>query len=351
MLLLGYAVVVGPLDYLLVHRVLKRPALTWITLPTIVAIGAWSASAAARSANGGPAAVNELHVIDVDVASGTLRGRSEATLYASATDRVGLAVTPRPPFAGSAALAWASPPEESFGGVDRASAGGLFRPEYRFASRAARDRTSVEGVPMPVWSSRRFAAGWLGDAAGRLVSADLVTPSRGELTGTVNHHLPAPLTDYLIAYRDRVLIPAAGAEWRPGEPIDLGSTAFSGQDLVGFLTRTYTRKVERKLGEGGTDIVSARSDYDPASTDLDLILRTLTFHDAVGGRTYTGLANTALAADDLTNQLALGRAVVLGRLASPPAEVSVTSEGGRSFATARQDTFVRLVLPVRPAAD
>ena len=350
LLLLGYAGVVGPLDYLLVHRVLKRPALTWVTLPAIVAVGAWGATAAARAANAGPAAVNELHLVDVDAATGTVRGRSEATLYAAETGRVDVSVVPEAAFAGptaAARLAWAAPPEETVGGVDRAASGGLFRPEYEFAAPDA----AADGVPMPVWSSRRFAAGWLADGAGRLVEADLASPARGVLAGTLSHHLPGPLADYLIAFGDRVLTPAGGAAWEPGTPLDLGSDRLIRQDLAAFLTRTYTRKVDRKLGQGGSDLLVARSAYDPASVDLDLILRTLTFHEAAGGRSYTGLANTARASDDLTPQLALGRAVVFGRLATPPAAVTAEGEAGTTFSAARRDTFVRLVLPVRPATN
>ncbi|HEX6984294.1 MAG TPA: hypothetical protein VF170_02905, partial [Planctomycetaceae bacterium] len=172
---------------------------------------------------------------------------------------------------------------------------------------------------------------------------------RGLLEGTINHRLPGPLTDYVVAFGNRVYLPRYESEWYPGEPIDLGSAAFDRRDLDAFLTGKTATRIERKPGEGGQEYVVSESAYDPLATETADVVRMLTFHDAAGGRGYTGLTNVALASDDLSPQLRLGRAVVLGRLEAPAAEVSVTADGGAAFERARRATFVRFVLPAAPA--
>ncbi|HEX6983727.1 MAG TPA: hypothetical protein VF170_00050, partial [Planctomycetaceae bacterium] len=165
LLLLVYAAVVGPLDYLLVHRVLRRPALTWLTLPLIVAGAAWWLHGAAVAANGTASRLGELHLVDVDAESGTLRGRTAVTLYAADSTRAGLAVAPQTGSAwgrgGERAvphLAWFAPPEATFGGTFREASGGLFRPEYRLP--APGGAAEAEAVPLLVWASRHFEATW-----------------------------------------------------------------------------------------------------------------------------------------------------------------------------------------------
>ena len=54
-LLVGYLVLIGPIDYVLAHRVLRRPHLTWVTFPLLVAAAAVLAGWTARRTNGGSA--------------------------------------------------------------------------------------------------------------------------------------------------------------------------------------------------------------------------------------------------------------------------------------------------------
>ncbi|MGC1276350.1 MAG: hypothetical protein WBC44_21825 [Planctomycetaceae bacterium] len=350
-LLVLIAAIVGPLDYVIVHHLLRRPALTWITLPLIVLATAWWLHRSAVASNGTASRFNELHVLDVDATTGTLRGRTTVTLYAADSTRVDLAVTPD----GSSDwgdgdgpavphLGWLAPPETTLGGRYREASGGLFQPEYRFLP--AGEAAAASDVPMLIWGSRQFEATWQRSDASKLVEADLQTTVGGSIDGTIIHQLPGPLLNYLVAYGDRVFLAQPGAEWYPGEPIRPASSVFQRRDLDAFLTRKTTTQVERKPGEGGEDFVVSESVYDRASTDLADVMTMLTFHAAAGGRGYTGLTNTVLAADDLSSRLHYGRAIVLGQLESSAGEVAIAVENGKAFEPARRTTFVRLVLPV-----
>lgn len=352
LLLLLIAAIVGPLDYLIVHHLLRRPALTWITLPLIVLATAWWLHRAAVASNGTTSRFNELHLLDIDASTGTLRGRTAVTLYSADSTRVELAVK-----AGDGTdwgdgepavvphLGWLAPPEDTLGGRYREASGGLFQPEYRFLS--ASDSAVARDVPLLAWGSRQFEATWLRNVAAKLVESDLQSTVGGNIDGTIIHQLPGPLLNYFVAFGDRVYFAQPGTEWYPGEPIRPSS--FRRRDLDAFLTRKTTTQVERKPGEGGEDYVVSESVYDPASTDLANVWTMITFHSAAGGRGYTGLTNTLLTADDLSSRLRYGRAIVFGQLELPASEVAVAAENGQTFEPARRTTFVRLVLPVAQA--
>ncbi|MDQ3332642.1 MAG: hypothetical protein M3552_18665, partial [Planctomycetota bacterium] len=348
-LLIVYAAVVGPLDYLLVHRVLKRPALTWITLPLLVAASGWWLHAAAANANGTTSRFNQTDILDIDATTGTVRGRTAVTLYTveSAVSDVVIAPTgvessrqeesaPR--------VAWFTPPEATFGGTYREASGGLFRPEY--ALRSSAESASAEAVPQLVWASRRFVATWQRGDGADLVTSDLVTRGRGVLEGTITHTLDRPLLDYVVVFGDRIFVNPHESQWHPGEPIDLASAAFDRNDLDSYLRRRMTTRIEREAGESGAEFLVTDTAYDPLETDIGAILRMLTFHEATGGSAYTGLANDVLGSHDLTHLVDMGRAIVLGRLDAPASEVTVDAKSGGPFEPARKSTFVRLVLPV-----
>lgn len=346
LLLLAYAAIVGPLDYLLVHRLLRRPALTWVTLPLIVLGGAWWLDRAAVASGGTSSRVNQLDLVDLDAETGTLRGHTSLTLYSAASTRGDVTVRPDWRFEGPPAvprLAWAAPPEETFGGTYREGAGGFFRPEYLFPQPA--DSARAERLPLLVAASRQLAATWRQDGAAGLIDARLVDRGRAMLEGPVVHRLPGTLTDFVVVFGDRIYVPRE-SEWHPGDPLDLGSSAFQRQDLDTFLTRAQTKQLKRKPTEGGETFIVTAGEYDPHATDLDAIVRMLTFHGVVGGRAYTGLTNVARPSDDLTPLLRSGRAVLVSGLDRPAMRVEAESGEAPPFSSSAT-TFVRIVLTPR----
>src|SRR5262249_31270358 len=66
---------VGPLDYWLVDRVWRRPLATWVSFPLLLLICGGFSLWAAVSTNGEVPLLNQLDILDVDVASGGVRGR------------------------------------------------------------------------------------------------------------------------------------------------------------------------------------------------------------------------------------------------------------------------------------
>lgn len=348
LLLLLYALLIGPLDYVLVHRILKRPALTWITLPLFVAFAVWSFHSAARTANGSASLLSEIELLDLDVETKTLRGKSVVTLYSAESVEGTVEISPAllgeregelPP----AHLKWFSPPEATFGGTFRDASGSLFRPEYLIPE--AGTTALAKRVPMLVSSSRRFEAEWQTNNVGPVIESSLSSFGRGRLQGTIDHTLPGPIKNFVVVYENSIIIPRE-PEWYAGEPIDVDSGRFIRRDLTSVLTGQESSVVQKGKGAADTDYILKETAYDPQSTDLGSILLTLTFHEATGGTRYTGLTNSVLDADDFSSMLSLGRAVVFGEIELPNENVAAVSRNEATFERARRSTFVRFLIPV-----
>ena len=127
-LLLIYILLIGPADYFLVHRVLKRPRLTWITFPILVGLATLLSVYSAAKRNGPSLQLNQFQIVDIDAtvpagaaATPNMRTRIWATLYSAESQRFTVDVRPRtissrtdgkPNLAG---LQWSGIPENVYG--------------------------------------------------------------------------------------------------------------------------------------------------------------------------------------------------------------------------------------------
>ena len=348
LLVLGAALLLGPVDWFLCHRVLRRPAATWATLPVWLAVVAGGAVWAGDRAAPAP---TRLELADFDAAAGRVRGAAWATVPAPAGGRADVAFRPAATLRAdvTARLGFAADPSSGFGGLFRGGATGAVAAGY------AIDGTTARGVPLPEGSAVRLRLDWEGTAAVPPVVSSLATVG-GRLTGAVSHALPGALSDLLLVHGGRVYRPdpakRSGGGLPPRRPFAPDGPGVERRDLGGFLTQRR-RTVSR--GGGADDEEPERvtvSRYDAASRDFGLILPVLSFFERAGGTGYTGLTNAELEPLDLSALAATDRAVLLGRLDAPLTELAVDF-GDEPVPVGTAVTYVRVVVPVpeRAAAD
>ena len=347
--------VTGPIDYLLVNRLLRRPALTWITFPAWLLIAATVAVWLGSRWNGQPTQFRQLNLLDLDAASGGLRSQSWTVLYGAQSQRYSFDVRPVVP--GEAAsdhsiqssLCWLSEPESSPGGMYRQSGLAGSRASYSLSpgSEAAGGEVGVSRLPLPQWSTKAFRSSWQTDLKG-LVESKLESTGPGRLRGSLQHHFPVPIDNVIVVYQSRIYFPrgrqraiAPFQDWEPGGPLT------QQRDLRGFLTGTSAQRVE--LSKSRSEIQFRTQPYDPASTNLTDLVRMLTFHEGAGGRTYTGLAHELWTAVELSPLLAVDRAILVGEVQLPVNQLSLRSGDDSTSQPVKttESTFVRLVLPVK----
>lgn len=353
--MLGLVALIGPLDYLLVHRVLQRPHATWITLPVFLLIAGTLAARSAGSWNTSRAQVNQLHLVDLDASSHRMRVQGWTTLYSPVTTRTDVALQPSDfdialvDWPVHRALSSSAVPETVFGGIYRPGGTEWGRTEYRVFA----DKQSIERLPILQWSSRTLTDEWSRDGV-PLASSDLKSTGLGRLTGAITHQLPGKITDWILAHGNRAYRRQPSREeetsvpWPSGQTLLVDDPLVFQRDLRGVLTRAVTHR-EHREGVQGLTIRETQSRYDPLDRDPLAVCQMLTFHQAAGGSDYSGLSNHMLANHDLTPQLQLGRAVLFGRL-TPPSGTTISRDGQPAHPD-RHDVFVRIVLPVESSGE
>ena len=347
-LLIAFLLAIGPLDYVIVHKVLKWPRGTWITLPLWVVLVTVLCSSLATSWNGTSFKINQLNLVNFDVSSSTCHQRLWTNVYSPATERrsisVKSAIAPeRSGSSDSRQSGWSGIAETAFGGMLRPASVGVGNADYRLAADA-----SIEGLPLIQWSSKPLVTEVHTSIEG-LVDSDLQSNGIGQLSGTLTHRFPGPIEDWLLAYGNRVYRHKKSRDdpqslpLSPRQVLRVDQPNVFPRELRALLTGKVATGTQ-KPGSQGSDVASQFTSYDPMSLDPDNILRILTFHNEVGGTKYTGLTNRLLETEDLSHLLKLGRAVLFGRLKAPVATVQLD---GKQISPDRETTFVRIVLPVK----
>ncbi|HEV8002202.1 MAG TPA: hypothetical protein VGP63_20095 [Planctomycetaceae bacterium] len=356
-LLAALVLIVGPLDFLLVHKVLRRPELTWITFPLLALAAAGAVIYWSADAKGNRVLLNQLDVLDIDAGSGWSRAHSYSLIYSPENRRFNVtaeadlpASTPAPPAGPALAktpagsplrLGWRGRAETTFGGMYRTGGVEISRPGYA-ASAGSRD---LEEMPIAIWSTKSLEAEW--SAQEGLVDSQLESRGLGHLGGTLRHHFPEPIEDWIVAFGHQVFRPRTDPKTERPLPllpeVPWAPQSASQRELGGYLTGATQSFIETPTGRL-EEMRTEHADYDPLNRDPLDILRMLTFHGEAGGTLYTGLGNGALRQFDWSPLLDLNRAVLIGRIRRPLTHWKVD---GQTVPPAQSSTFVRIVLPVK----
>jgi hypothetical protein len=212
--ILIYILIVGPLDYLFLKKVVKRLELTWITFPTVVITISVAAYFTAYWIKGNDQKINKVDLLDVDLQTQQVYGNSWFTIFSPRIQHYTIGLEPATPAwvpapaagkpAPSPVLTYLGRPEDIPGGSNRAQSQGLFRRAYDYAS----DAIGLKGVPIQVWSTKSFSTAWEAplDATCPLISSDVRlvrTGNKERLAGAITSHLPVELADVSLFYKEK----------------------------------------------------------------------------------------------------------------------------------------------------
>ena len=353
-LVLFYLLVVGPLDYFLVHRILKKPHITWITFPVIVLLAAVWGITTAQNDNGNSLQSTQLNLVDYDASTGQLRGRFYLNLYSPEMRRYQVNVASTTPGTQTAVeyfpthLCWNGLPETTFAGMYRSAEGTITGPAYQFSENSQ----SISNLPILKWGTKSLRADWSRQHP-NLIESRLTGNSLGQLSGTLTHQFSGSLKEWVLAYGNRVYLPIVKPESLEDSFIpanqswNINGPRIESRNIKGYLTRAVSRRIEQK-GQHNATIVTVQTDYDPFSKNTYEILKMLTYHEMSGGFGYTRLSNLSAKQLDLSEQLRLGRAVLFARLDTPLSQVQLDDQ---ELDQKHQSTYLRVVIPVKKSTD
>jgi hypothetical protein len=365
--ILLYILLIAPLDYLFLKKVVKRLELTWVTLPVVVlvvSIGAWST---ASSLKGNAQRVNKIDVIDIDLHNGAVQGTTWFALFSPKVKGYTLGVTPAEGWTPGAervstVVTTLSPPDSSAGGVDRPASQPLFRRPYVYAP----DASGLKEVPVPAWASRSFNAIWRTRPKQMPIEVQDFGLSRdGErLIGRIHNRLPVELNDVTLFYNGNGYelddIPAGGYYRIDGRDVRRSG----GGSVLPWMSEPFGRSDE---GRGRT-------------TDLpapEALMKTILFHGVEGGP-YSSLNNSNLrlldqgwrlrglrSAREVIGKQFPDEAIVVGRAKLPTGPADAVSGEGVSATRLwigrlpgegdpppldgylSQETYIRIYIPIK----
>src|SRR5262249_2415914 len=135
--ILVYILIVGPLDYFFLKKVVKRLELTWITFPTVVVAISVAAYFTAYYLKGNDQKINKIDLVDIDLNTQEAFGQSWFTIFSPRIQHYTIGVEPaHPDWAATKAdpgrdysvvTSWMGRPEASWGGSGRGGSQSLFR--------------------------------------------------------------------------------------------------------------------------------------------------------------------------------------------------------------------------------
>ena len=326
--LLALLLLVGPLDYLIVHRILQRPHWTWVTLPVFAVVFGVVLLRLSEAANQRDLVANQLEIIDVDSANQLIRSRSWLSFYSPATRRYEIAIAPfdeKLTASGSYSvgprLGWLERPEEGYRGMYHGGGLDIGKPRYQLVA----THDAVHNLPLHIWSTGGLDCEWerSGVSTADLVESNLSVSRGRQLVGNLTSHLPGTITSWFIAYDGTAFYSNSDAEVLEGQEFDASQTRSTVMSQALSLQQNY---------------------YDPLSSDQEYMVRIMSFHQVAGGRKFSRLRHAALGELDCSAVHQLDRAVLYGVLKD--AHLTRLTIDGTEPPLAQQATYVRILLPV-----
>jgi hypothetical protein len=304
-LIVGYLLLIGPGDYFFLRKLVGRMEWTWLSFPLLVVLACVGAYVLAHRLKGDQLKLSQADLVDVDVASGRLRGTAWLNIFSPQIESFNLSVEPRLLDGGAARdarrwMAWLGLPGGALGGMNPRAAGLTQSTEpYSFTP----NLDAMLGVPIQVWSTKSLTARW--NAPTKVFPQADLSDENQLLTGAVTNTLGFPLEQCILAYGNSVYELGTIA---PGESARLGMMT-KRSELKTLLTGRKLILVEQETT--GEKYHQEATPYDQSSTDIPYILRTMMFYEAAGGRSYTGLGNAYQDFVDLSTLLKADRAILM----------------------------------------
>lgn len=389
LLILGYILLVGPIDYFLLGKVFKRLEWTWISFPLAVVAVSLLVFFTVHGIKGKELKLNQIDLIDFDLRTeldakqrpvrAQALGQTWFTLLSPEINSYSIALEPNLvpnwfPFNGAP-----KPITSRATGMSATSMSWLGRPEYDGPAAMGRPRSQTLGaqksyqyvdqarglahIPVPIWTSKSLTASWEVALPRPPFKVELQYHHDKEIivSGTIQSFLPADLHDVWLFFGPPRCYPLQGPlkGSQAGGEVRAVAIEQRFQDILGWPRRS----------EGDPDpAIFPKGAYDPA-----YIIKEIMFHELAD--TGLHLRNHTFRQLDLSWRLKetyrvrqnVREAILFGRLATATGEIAELARRRHNPLPTRirlgsadpsapdgfmvQDTFIRAFLPVRFAPE
>lgn len=336
-ILVAYLALIGPGDYFFLRRFNIRMEWTWVTFPTVILLASVGIWYLATWSKGTALKMNHVEVLDVDMASRTVRSTTWFHLFSPDTKRYDVKIEPKTiPVANWNQLeSWQGLAGSGLGGMSARQSISTVPTPYAidFTDGDVTDGT-LEQLPIQIWSSKTLMGrGW-----GEMSEVDNQPLNEREselIDGELHNPTDMNLTDCFVFH-------GRWAYFVPNLPAN-GTVQLLPGHSVQNTEKVLKRRRVQELSDGD-------SLWDRQSTDVDRIMEVAMFYSAAGGPNFTGLSNQFQSYVDLSSHTQGDRAVLIGKVERPASQVQID---GEPVAEGDSQTwsYVRIVYPVQRRSD
>lgn len=307
-----YLALLGPGAWFFGKRVVGRMQSAWVTYPLIALLVGGAAWWWGAASTGQVARVNQVELVDIDCATGEERGVLWAQAFSPRADLYNLACTPidqaaKPAPAAEGCLTWLGLPGQGLGGM-QTPAGSLLGGDREYGLSPTLD--GLRSAPINLRASKAMVARWqCVDQPGMLF--ELSTTNSGLVEGVVENQTE-------LAFHDVRLI-VNGWAWRLADLPPGGVLSVDAGRAPAKLRTLALNDFGVKHPRGGAAWGSA------SNLTVDALLHLMMFHEELAGENMP-LGSRYQTFCDLSNALAVGRPILLGRTDQPRAQLQRDGE-------------------------
>ncbi len=348
-ILTGVLLIIGPLDYWLSVRWLRRPQASWFISGAVILATSAALIWAESISRPRELLVNSAQIVDFMPDEGRVMVDTWTHIYSSRARTLNAKVVSELPST-DARLDWQGLPGKGLGGMESNLLSDQGMPRYTVdifvppateeAASAAKSGTSasITGVGIPASGTKCLYATWSGsfEAKGKSQLAEL--KGIDQIEGLLVNPLPYDVLRPVLMYHNWYY--SLPSRIRAGEEISITA------DMV---PKDLLRRLNRRQIINSNDVITRWLPEDRQS--LDRLLEIMMFYKASGGADYSKLKHRFQPRTDISNVLALDHAVLFGELAKPLGDVQLADVPAEEIKKQASATWCRVLLPVASAKE
>ena len=337
-LLAFFVLIIGPLDFYLLRK-LDRFHWTWGTFPAAVILIAVIVVMMSHTLPADSPQMNQLHIVDIDAVTGTVRGTDYLALYSPEIDAFDVKLETKamaqnnsiPPVEKQfVTTGWHGLPGTGLGALGRASFQTYINHEYQVDTAV----TELQSIPVQHGGTKSIRSRWSGKMEVETQPELYADPISGALRGTLTNPFDFDLFEVEIVFDGKVY--PIGRTFRAGESVDIFDISDQSQGVDNYYSRYQDGSSKGK-----------RRRWSAMEESTQRIVRQMMFNQSIGGAKYTGLINRYEEFHDLSHVLSYNRAVLVARTSQGNSEYVV--DGDSDVALESGKNFYRVVFKVHAA--
>ena len=309
-ILTAYWLAIGLFDWFLVHKVLKRPILTWVTFPIWIVLFCALTYTLAASGRPDTTLKNTLILYDVDEGTGVYRISIWQGVYSPIDQHCNGDLISGTMYGGRIMAPDISDGHFSWFGLPGSGLGGMapktVSPPVWQTGSLQKSEVEITDVPIQTRSTKSFFGQYQGNS---LDKSNRFFAQLSDMEGIPIGTIEVP-DGFQFSLKNSILVYGRWmlelGEIQPGQTINLTRTS-PRRDTRDLLIPPKTLENER---------LRSMATYNPQSTDLEYIVRVMSLHRALGGYESTGLHNAYQPSLDMSDLLTADRVLLLGVIAN-----------------------------------